>query len=327
MTLPSKTFVAAVSLFAMGLGAALWLEAQESMPDIATRIYLAKTDGSEMKVLIDMPEYQTLGSPTWSHDGKLIAFDATRTQLGETNVDSKVIVADADGGNLRILGDGAMPSFSPRRNRIAFSRYTPNQGVWVMSTEGPDKELVLLDEEGWSAEWSPDGKCIVYMVYEMNAANLITFDLVEGVRNALFEPGASPYSSFFWNFAWSPDGRYIAFKGQRGEGKFEVGIVDARGAKQGLVTRYEGETTPNFAWSHDSQHIVFSQRTPQRGGRVQLYSLDVNTMERPQLLSGQDPERANISGVPSPDGKTMLVASRKPPAKAAGKKAAKKKQN
>ena len=32
----------------------------------------------------------------------------------------------------RILGDGAMPSFSPKGNRIAFSRYS-ERGVWVMS--------------------------------------------------------------------------------------------------------------------------------------------------------------------------------------------------
>ena len=147
-----------------------------------------------------------------------------------------------------------------------------------------------------------------------NESNLVVFDLVEGERTLLFEEGKSPYSSFFWNFAWSPDGRHIAFKGQRiGGDKLELGIVDARGAKHGLVTRVEGEVTPNIGWSHDSKRILFSQKTRDRGGRVQLYTAAADTLDAPQLLPGQDPLRANTTAACSPDGKQLLIVSRKPP--------------
>ena len=288
--------------------------------DSYPRIFIGKPDGSEMKPLVDLDEYKSQGSPTWSQDGKAIAFDAWRPEIGETHVNAKVVVVNADGSNPRILGEGAMPSFSPRRNRIAISRYAPNQGVWIMSGEGPERELALLDPEGWGADWSPDGKQIVYAVYNANAANLVVCDLIEGVRVSLFEAGKSPYSSFFWNFAWSPDGRKIAFKGQRTDGKIEIGIVDARGAKDGLVTRYEGDVTPNVAWSHDSKQILFSRATPERMNRVQLYVMDASTKDPPQLLAGQDPERANVTAAFSPDGKSLLVASRKPPVKKGAKK-------
>ena len=83
-------------------------------------------------------------------------------------------------------------------------------------------------------------------------------------------------------------GRWIAFKGQRTDGqKFELGMVDARGAKQGLITRLEGEVTPNIGWSHDSSRIFFSQKTADRGNRVQLHTVEANTKEPPQLLPGQ----------------------------------------
>jgi TolB protein len=291
-------------------------------PEQDNVIYVCKPDGSDMKPFVDLPDYRAQGSPTWSQDGKLVAFDAWRPKLGERNSDSKVVVCKADGSNPRILGDGAMPSFSPRHNRIAFSRYSPNYGVWVMSSEGPDKELALLDETGWSAEWSPDGKQIVYAASTGNAANLMVFDLVEGIKIPLFDEGQSPYSSFFWNFSWSPDGKWIVFRGQRTDGgKFEVGLVDARGAKQGLVTRLEGDTSANYAWTPDSKQFLIGQRTADRGNRLQLYLLAAATKDPPELLAGQDPERANASGAFSPDGKQLLIVSRKPPPAAAKAKA------
>jgi Tol biopolymer transport system component len=310
---------AAIVLGSVALALLVQLIAQEPAPpanqELETRIFVCQPDGSGMKLLVEMTDYRMQGSPAWSQDGKLIAFDAWRPDLGEKNTESKIIVVNADGSAPRILGDGAMPSFSPRHNRVAFTRYQPNYGVWVMSIEGPDKELVLLDDEGWGADWSPDGKQIVYTVFGNEQSNLVVFDLIEGERTLLFEEGKSPYSSFFWNFAWSPDGRYIAFKGQRVEGeKFELGIVDARGAKHGLITRVEGEATPNIGWSHESKRIFFSQKTKERGGRVQIYTVAADNMEPPQLLPGQDPLRANITAALSPDGKQLLIVSRKPPA-------------
>ena len=58
---------------------------------------------------------------------------------------------------------------------------------------------------------------------------------------------------------------------------------------------------------------------------MQIYSLDLNSTEPPQLLPGQDPERANMGMATAPDGKSLLIVSRKPSPRPAGKKGAKKK--
>src|SRR5687768_10041112 len=99
------------------------------------RIFLVNADGSDMKRLTDLPKYIVQGSPTWSQDGKRIAFDAH--QAGQTSNQTRIVVVNADGSNPRVLIDGAMPSFSPGGHRITFSRYEPNRGVWVMSAEDP----------------------------------------------------------------------------------------------------------------------------------------------------------------------------------------------
>jgi Tol biopolymer transport system component len=293
------------------------VRSQEAAKDRDGHIYIAKADGSEMKPLPDVPGYDMQGSPCWSADGSLLAYDAWKHGQGEKNNHAKIIVVSAAGDNPRILCDGAMPRFSPQSNRIAFTRYAPNQGVWVMSAEGPDKELVLLDEQGWCAQWSPDGKQIAYASNGSDGANLVTFDLVEGVSTRLFEAGNSPYQSFFWNFAWSPDSRQIVFKGQRAEGKQEVGIVDARSAKHGLITRHEGDVRPNFDWGHDGSRILFVQPCPERDDRIQIYSLNPKTKDPPQLLAGQDPNRNNNGMSLSPDGTKLALCSHRPPKKKA----------
>jgi Tol biopolymer transport system component len=182
-----------------------------------------------------------------------------------------------------------------------------------MSVEGPEKELVRLDANYGAGRWSPDGRKIAYTTTRNNGINLFVFDLVEGDEYAIFEegPGKCPYTSFFRNLSWSPDGTKIAFKGQpRGKQTFEVAVVDARGAQHGLTTRYEAKTLFNVAWNHDGTRILFCQ--PDARGRMQLFALNTKDDSQPELLAGQDTKRANIFGVISPDGKRMLIASRKP---------------
>jgi Tol biopolymer transport system component len=275
-------------------------------------IYITKPDGSQPKQLPDVPGYDMQGSPCWSADGRLLAFDAWKHGQGERSGDAKIVVINADGTNPRVLCDGCMPSFSPQAKRIAFSRYGANQGVWVMSAEGPAKELVLLDEEGWCAQWSPDGRQILFASNTTNGVDLVTFDLIEGTTLRLFE-GQAPYQNFFWNFAWSPDNRQIVFKGQRPDGRFEIGIVDARGAKHGLATRHEGDVRPQFDWGHDGSRVYFVQPYPQRSKNLQIYWLDPKSKEPPQLLGGQDPDRNNNGVSISPDGSRLAISSHKAP--------------
>lgn len=275
------------------------------------RIYIAEPDGSGMKPLVDLPEYRRQGSPTWSQDGKRIAFDAWRPQLGERLHQAKIIVVNADGSDPCVLGDGAMPSFSPHANRIVYSRHGANQGVWIMSAAGPEKECFRLDANGWSADWAPDGRHIVYATDGDNAQppNLLVYDLVEGTRRPLFDAQTARYQSFFWNFTWSPDSRRIVFKGERGDGSYEMGIVDARGAQHGLITRVEGEIMANFAWRPDDRRILFAYPRAGKSTPMQLWSIDPDTKQLAELLPGQDPLRSNTAAAFSPDGRKIAMVS------------------
>jgi Tol biopolymer transport system component len=291
--------------------------------DSEQRVFIGQPDGSGMKPLVDLGEYRFQGGPVWSADGTKIAFHSYRPGRGEKDADAQIVVVNADGSEPKILGDGGFPSFSPKHQRLVFTRYAPNPGVWVMSIEGPEKELVRIDA-GWGAgRWSPDGRKIAYTTTRDMGINMYIFDLIEGDEYAVFEEGGCPYSSFFRNITWSPDGTKIAFKGQqRGEQTSEVAIVDARGAQHGHTVRYEAKTLFNVSWNHDGTRILFCQ--PIASGRMQLFSMNFNGDQAPEVLPGLDARRANIFGVVSPDGKKMLIVSRKPAVEQAKDKAKKK---
>jgi Tol biopolymer transport system component len=324
----------------VGWNAALWAfvgiclspllgqdDAKDAKGDSDQLIYIGQADGSGMQQLVDLKDYGIQGGPVWSADGTKVAFHAYRPSQGEKDTDAQIVVVNADGSDPKVLSDGAFPSFSPQHQRLTFTRYAPNPGVWVMSVEGPEKELVRLDAGYGAGRWSPDGKRIAYTTTRDNGINLYVFDLIEGDEYAIFEEGKGkcPYNSFFRNLSWSPDGTKIAFKGQRrGKQTLEVAIVDARGADHGLTVRYEAKTLYNVSWNHDGTRILFTQPTA-GDTRVQLFTLNANDDSPPELLPRQDASRANINGVISPDGKRMLLASRKPAVELAADKGKKKK--
>lgn len=275
----------------------------------STRLYIAHADGSNPKPLFDSTEFTSQGSPCWSRDGKLVCFDGCRK--GEIGSQSSILVVNADGTNLRVLTDGAMPSFSPQARRMAFSRYSLGRGIWIMSTDGPDVELIHIEEAGWGTDWSPDGTRVAFTQYQQGGANICVFNLVEGTRTFLFAAGESPYRQIYWNFAWSPDSRHIAFKGARKDGKPELAVVSADGASQGLKTVVEEDALPALSYFPDGR-LMYNLPVKERGNRMQLFTLDPRKDDAPQMLPKLAPEFAYQDACTSPDGEYVIYVRRTP---------------
>ena len=121
----------------------------------ADSLHVMDADGRNLRPFVSHPEYTSHGSPAWSCDGSTLAFDAWRSAQGETYVNAHIFVCNADGAQLKDIGVGAMPSWSPDGNRIVFSNYSP-RGVWIMNADGTGREL--LDADGWGGEWCPKGE-------------------------------------------------------------------------------------------------------------------------------------------------------------------------
>ncbi len=167
-------------------------------------LWVMNADGTELKkITAPISGYQSHGSPSWSPDGKRILFDC----WGGSPSKSKMFVVNADGTELKELGTGAMPSFSADGKKIAF---TASDGMTIMDVDGSNREVV--DERGWSVQWSPDGRMLAYG----NGGNITVFDLATKEKRSILEgEHASLYNYTFWNLEWSRDSRRICFKARK----------------------------------------------------------------------------------------------------------------
>ena len=139
-------------------------------------------DGSAQKNL-GRNSGPSLGSPSFSPDGKRIAFVAPPgDRPGEG--DTEVWVMNADGKARRQVTKSALsdwaPAFSPDGKRIAYVSVPVDElaEVFVMDADGANKvRLTENDAVDFDPKWSPDGKRIIFTsqrdgdqdVYVMNA--------------------------------------------------------------------------------------------------------------------------------------------------------------
>ena len=116
-----------------------------------------------------------------SPDGERIAFDSDRDGI------RGVYVADANGGRVRRVsgeGFGAVPSWSPDGNRLAFMREEPSRpsvwNVWTLDLGSDELKQITSHESGqpWGASWFPDGHRIAYS----HADRIIVRDLTNGAE-------------------------------------------------------------------------------------------------------------------------------------------------
>jgi Tol biopolymer transport system component len=176
----------------------------DTRPKASQEIWLIRPDGSKAHRLTDMYPGQAWG-PTWSPDGRRIAFVGQRHGAAGTGI----WVVNVDGSGTTTITNNTNdndPAWSPDGRRIAFVR-GDSERLYVMDSDGRNAHPVLEKLpaafggcQQASPSWSPDSKSIVFGCTDRGAIWIVHAD---GTQPERLISGGNP--------DWEANGSWIAF--------------------------------------------------------------------------------------------------------------------
>jgi eukaryotic-like serine/threonine-protein kinase len=182
-------------------------------------IWRMDADGSNATQLSDIEDFNSQ-PPTCSPDGRWVLF------TGEREVAAALWRVPIEGGEPTRFTtyDGWTVGISPDGSQVAFYNMPTEQNlkpkIHLVSVDGGSRTVVADSPPDWPIlKWSPDGKALQYIRVDKGTANIWEQPLPSGAPR----PVSRFSSQQIFSFAWSRDGRHLAFA--RGQTRADVVLI------------------------------------------------------------------------------------------------------
>ena len=238
----------------------------------------------------DVLSLKSVGSPVISPCGKHILFTLDQPDWEKNKYDTEIWLSQDGTAPFQLTQttdeSSDSPSWSPDGRQIAFlaNRDGKSRQIYLISPGGGEAFRLTDHKEGVDAyEWSPSGRHIAFTSTEPQSKELKGREKQYGkfeIEDAEYrmthlwlvsvEPGKTPEAKRLTSgmdftvdgFAWSPDGKKIAFAHRpdpliNSSPKSDISLLDVDSGKLSpLVTQPGSDSGPK--WSPDGQWIAFS---------------------------------------------------------------------
>lgn len=262
-------WIAAAILTLVAAGAA-WMLVTKRTPVVASSFPLRLRQVTSSRTLD--------ASPTYSPDGRTIAYSSDRTGQFEIylrpadGVGREIQITDDGGGNLEA-------SFSPDGATIAFHSLSRGGIYLIPATGGPVRQLTSF---GSQPSWSPDGKRIAF-----RSTNLISLAPLDSVTIFPGQIGIVEVESGTMRLhggdltrttpSWTPDGKWILFMAPDPTPSSQIRVLNVASGESHDLVRGHGALLSPVA-SPDQRWIYYSRLEKAGGSTILRQAVDPETM-------------------------------------------------
>lgn len=219
------------------------------------KIWIVNADATGLRPLTSNMDNPGEDNPTWSPNGKLIAFCALRD--GKHHIYFRDLNGRVERCLTKDIAGAEHPAWSPEGGSIAFTVWTEDRKqshIFVMDADGRDKRQLThgLGYHDWSPCWTADGAIVFESTRDGNRELYRINTDGNGLARITKHPGTDHAP------ACSPSGKKVAFMAGREFGNAEICVANLDGS--GLVNVSKNPARDSEpTWSPDGNWIAFTR--------------------------------------------------------------------